>query len=166
MKRSSKILLENELAAAAETWHASGRRIVLTNGCFDILHPGHIRYLKAARALGDLLVVGVNDDASAARLKGPRRPIIPAPDRAELLAALESVDAVTVFSGDAAESLVTTVRPHVYVKGGDYSSVGDRAPVEAKVATQLGAQVVILPYEGGYSTSRIIETIVSRYCKA
>ncbi len=165
MARSSKILTEAEVASLCESWRAEGLRIVLTNGCFDILHPGHVSYLMAARDLGHRLVVGVNDDASTARIKGPHRPILTAGDRAMILSALACVDAVVVFSGETAEALVRTVRPHIYVKGGDYSEAGAKVPPEAVVAREVEAEFVLLPYVSGYSTSGIIQTIVSRYCK-
>lgn len=165
MARSSKILTELEAAAAAQKWRAEGLRVVLTNGCFDLLHPGHVTYLMTARALGDRLVVGLNDDASVSRLKGPLRPVLNAEDRALILAALWCVDAVVIFGGDTAEALVKAIRPHVYVKGGDYSPTGPQAPPEAAAAREEGAEFVVLPYVPGYSTSDIIRTIVSRYCK-
>jgi rfaE bifunctional protein nucleotidyltransferase chain/domain len=165
MERSSKILTQSEAATVAQNWRAQGLRVVLTNGCFDLIHPGHVTYLMAARELGDRLVVGVNDDGSTARLKGSGRPILRASDRALILSALCFVDAVVVFGQDTAEELVRAIRPDVYAKGGDYSDVGPKAPPEAAAARQVGAQFVILPYVSGYSTSDIIKTIVSRYCQ-
>lgn len=107
-------------------WAAAGERVVLTNGCFDLLHVGHTRYLAAARALGDRLVVALNDDASTHRLKGPGRPILPLAERAELLCALRWVDAVVAFGAPTAVAIVTALRPDVYVKGGDYAAAGNR----------------------------------------
>jgi rfaE bifunctional protein nucleotidyltransferase chain/domain len=137
----------------------SGARIVFTNGCFDLLHPGHISYLRAARSLGDALVVGLNSDASARRLeKGPARPIVPERDRAVVLAALESVDAVVLFGEDTPVHLIRELKPAVYVKGGDYR-VEDLP--EAEVAAEMGAEVKILSFEPGHSTTALIEKIKS-----
>ncbi|MDQ3699817.1 MAG: adenylyltransferase/cytidyltransferase family protein, partial [Chloroflexota bacterium] len=106
-----------DLATILDAERAAGRRIVLTNGCFDLLHVGHVRLLQQCRALGEVLVVGVNDDASVRHLKGPTRPLVPAAERAEILAALSAVDYVTVFEEPTAERLAAAVRPEVYVKG-------------------------------------------------
>jgi glycerol-3-phosphate cytidylyltransferase len=132
----------------------AGKRVVFTNGCFDLLHPGHVAYLRTARSLGDALVVGLNSDASLRRLKGPSRPVVPQGDRAFMLEALESVDAVVVFGEDTPVRLMRVLRPAVYVKGGDYRI--EDLP-EAEVADEIGAQVKILPFETGYSTSALIE---------
>jgi rfaE bifunctional protein nucleotidyltransferase chain/domain len=132
----------------------AGKRVVFTNGCFDLLHPGHVAYLRTARSLGDALVVGLNSDASLRRLKGPSRPVVPQGDRAFMLEALESVDAVVVFGEDTPVRLMRVLRPDIYVKGGDYRI--EDLP-EAKVADEIGAQVKILPFETGYSTSALIE---------
>jgi D-glycero-beta-D-manno-heptose 1-phosphate adenylyltransferase len=133
-------------------------RVVFTNGCFDLLHPGHISYLRAARSLGDALVVGLNSDASVRRLKGPSRPVVPEGDRAAVLEALESVDAVVVFGEDTPIRLMRELEPAVYVKGGDYRI--EDLP-EADVAREFGAEVRIIPFEPGYSTSALIEKIKS-----
>ena len=119
--------------ATAEAARTSGRRVVLANGCFDLLHVGHVRYLEDARALGDLLIVGVNGDAAVRRLKGPGRPLMPAAERAEILAALRVVDHVVVFDDDTADALVVLLRPAVHAKGTDYTpeSVPERAAVLA-----------------------------------
>jgi rfaE bifunctional protein nucleotidyltransferase chain/domain len=134
----------------------AGGRVVFTNGCFDLLHPGHVSYLWAARSLGDALVVGLNSDASVHRLKGPSRPVVPEGDRAAVLAALESVDAVVIFSEDTPVRLMRELKPTVYVKGGDYKI--EDLP-EAKVAAEIGAEVRIIPFEPGYSTTALIEKI-------
>lgn len=152
------IVAHNELAyeippQIAEVREAGGR-VVFTNGCFDLIHPGHVSYLRAARSLGDALVVGLNSDASVVRLKGPSRPVVPEGDRAAVLAALEPVDAVVIFDEDAPVRLLRELRPAVYVKGGDYSI--EDLP-EAKVAAEIGAEVEILPFEPGHSTSALIE---------
>jgi rfaE bifunctional protein nucleotidyltransferase chain/domain len=144
----------------------AGRRVVFTNGIFDLLHVGHLRYLRAARALGDLLVVGVNDDACTRRLKGPARPIIPEDERAELLAALEPVDWVVLLGTDTAVEPITLLRPAVYVKGGDYAAApgatGKPLP-EAEAVRAYGGEVVIIPLVPDRSTSGIVERIVARY---
>jgi rfaE bifunctional protein nucleotidyltransferase chain/domain len=136
----------------------AGGRVVFTNGCFDLLHPGHISYLRAARSLGDALVVGLNSDASVRRLKGPSRPVVPEGDRAAVLEALKSVDAVVVFGEDTPIRLMRELEPTVYVKGGDYRI--EDLP-EAEVAREFGAEVRIIPFEPGYSTSALIEKIKS-----
>jgi rfaE bifunctional protein nucleotidyltransferase chain/domain len=136
----------------------SGGRLVFTNGCFDLLHPGHVSYLEAARSLGDALVVGLNSDASVRRLKGSERPINPEGDRAAMLAALRAVDAVVIFDEDTPVRLLREVSPAVYVKGGDYR-VEDLP--EADVAREIGAEVELLPFEPGYSTTALIERIRS-----
>ena len=138
----------------------AGRRVVFTNGYFDLLHVGHVRYLQAARALGDLLIVGVNNDATARRFKGPGRPIISEDGRAEMVAALACVGWVVLFEEDTAQRLVSILKPDVYAKGGDY----DRATLpEAPIVEAYGGQVVLLPYQTGHSTTAIVETILERY---
>jgi len=134
----------------------AGGRVVFTNGCFDLLHPGHVSYLRTARSLGDALVVGLNSDASIRRLKGPSRPVVPEKDRAAVLEALGSVDAVVIFGEDTPTRLMRKLEPAVYVKGGDYR-VEDL--FEAEVARELGAEVRIISFEPGYSTSALIEKI-------
>src|SRR5215210_2937835 len=136
----------------------AGGRVVFTNGCFDLLHPGHVSYLRAARSLGDALVVGLNSDASIKRLKGPSRPVVSEKDRAIMLEALESVDAIILFGEDTPVRLMRELEPAVYVKGGDYR-VEDLP--EAEVAREFGAEVRIIPFETGYSTSALIEKIKS-----
>jgi D-beta-D-heptose 7-phosphate kinase/D-beta-D-heptose 1-phosphate adenosyltransferase len=135
---------------------ALGRRIVFTNGCFDILHRGHITYLDRAKALGDVLVVGLNSDASVARLKGSGRPVNPLEDRAEVLAALSCVDLVVPFEEDLPLEIIDRVAPDVFVKGGDYTT--EMLP-EAELVRRLGAELRILPYVEERSTSGIIERI-------
>ena len=134
----------------------AGGRVVFTNGCFDLLHPGHVSYLRPARSLGDALVIGLNSDASVRKLKGPSRPVVPEKDRATVLEALESVDAVVIFAEDTPVHLMRELKPAVYVKGGDYR-IEDLQ--EAKVADEIGAEVKILPFEPGYSTTALIEKI-------
>ncbi len=144
------------LVARLQLHRRAGHRVVLTNGCFDILHSGHIAYLSQAKALGDVLVVGLNSDAGVRRLKGPARPINGLADRAAVLAALSAVDHIVAFDEDSPVALVRAVRPDVFVKGGDYTL--DRLP-EAAVVRELGGVVRILPYVGDRSTTSIIERI-------
>jgi rfaE bifunctional protein nucleotidyltransferase chain/domain len=134
----------------------AGGRVVFSNGCFDLLHPGHVSYLRVARSLGDALVVGLNSDASVRRLKGPPRPVVPEKDRATMLAALESVDAVVIFAEDTPVRLIRELKPAVYVKGGDYRI--EDLP-EANVAADIETEIRIIPFEPGYSTSALIERI-------
>ena len=144
------------LAARLEARRTRGEHIVSTNGVFDILHVGHVRYLQAARALGDLLVVGVNSDACARRLKGPTRPFTPEDERAELLAALACVDYVTVFDEPTPEAFLAAMRPHLHAKGGDYDV--ERMP-ETAVVRANGGEVVALPFVAGRSTTDLVERI-------
>jgi rfaE bifunctional protein nucleotidyltransferase chain/domain len=132
----------------------AGRRIVFTNGVFDLLHPGHVRYLQAARAHGDLLIVGLNSDASVRRNKGPERPINPENERAEVLAALACVDAVSVFDEDTPADIIKRLQPDILVKGSDWPAdqIVGRDTVEAR-----GGKVILEPVEQGYSTSAIID---------
>jgi D-beta-D-heptose 7-phosphate kinase/D-beta-D-heptose 1-phosphate adenosyltransferase len=151
--RRDKLQPLNELLIDLEERRQKGERIVFTNGCFDVLHAGHVRYLKQARDLGQVLVVGLNSDDSVRRLKGPSRPLNPAEARAEVLAGLGCVDYVTVFDEDTPQKLIELVRPHVLVKGADYrpEQVVGREFVEAQ-----GGQVVLIPLVAGYSTSRLV----------
>jgi rfaE bifunctional protein nucleotidyltransferase chain/domain len=137
---------------------AAGKKIVATNGCFDLLHVGHVRYLQAARALGDFLAVGLNGDKSVEELKGTGRPLRNENDRAEILAALQCVDLVSVFPQSRATKFLAAVRPAVYVKGGDYSSETLNQE-ELAMLKQIGAEVRLIPFEEGYSTSAFIEQI-------
>ncbi len=146
------------LVAERARLREAGVRVVLTNGVFDLLHVGHLRYLQAARALGDCLIVGVNDDASVRRLKGPTRPIVPAAERAELVAGLACVDYVAIFDEDTAAALVQALRPDVYVKGGDYGPGGAALP-EAEIVAAHGGVTTILPLEPGRSTTSIVDAI-------
>jgi rfaE bifunctional protein nucleotidyltransferase chain/domain len=146
--------------AVAETARAAGRRVVLANGCFDLLHVGHIRYLEDARALGDLLIVGVNGDAAVRRLKGPGRPLMPAAERAEMLAALRAVDHVVVFDDDTADNLVGLLRPTVHAKGTDYTT--DSVPERAAVLA-AGGRVAIAGDAKAHSTRDVIAEILTRF---
>lgn len=143
----------------AQAWRAGQTgRVVLTNGHFDLLHIGHVRYLQAARDLGDVLIVGLNSDASTAARK-PGRPLVPQEDRAELLAALGCVDAVVIFDALTANELVEALRPEVYVKGGDWGRPDGPKPPEAERVTAQGGRVVYLPYVPDRSTTLIIQRI-------
>lgn len=146
----------NEIAALVETEKQKGKTVVLTNGCFDILHAGHVRYLAAARAVGDCLVLGLNSDSSVRALKGPSRPINSELDRAEVVDGLRSVDYVVIFEETTAEALVRDMKPDYYAKGGDYSL--DSLP-EAKAVAECGGEVVFLPFIEGKSSTKIIQKI-------
>ena len=146
------ILSWAELAARLDAHRARGERIVSTNGVFDVLHVGHARYLRQARELGDLLVVGVNSDACTRRLKGPTRPFVPERERAELLDALRCVDYVTLFDEPTPEKLLAAIRPRFHAKGGDYDV--ETMP-ETPIVRQFGGEVIALPFVDGHSTTEI-----------
>ena len=152
-----RIHTRESFAALAERLRSEGKRVVFTNGVFDILHVGHLRYLEAARALGDALLIGVNADASVKRLKGDSRPINSEAERAELLAALRCVDGVCVFAEDTPVELIRAVKPNVHAKGGDYADP-DVLP-ETPLVRELGGEVVILPLVPDRSSSRIINVL-------
>ena len=154
-----KVLRGRALLQRLADLRAEGKRIVFTNGCFDLLHPGHVRYLRAAKRLGDVLVVGVNGDASVRRLKGPGRPLMPQRDRCTVLAALEMVDWVTVFDDDTPQRLIERVQPDVLVKGGDWRP--DQI-VGADVVRARGGTVRSLPFARGYSTTALVERIARK----
>ena len=152
---AGKIVTAEELACVRDTLAAEGKKLVFTNGCFDLLHVGHVRYLQAARALGDALVVAVNGDDSVRALKGPTRPINPEADRAEVLAALECVDYVVIFPEVRITRLFLAARPQIYAKGGDYTpdtlDKGERAVID-----EAGSEIRILPLVPGRSTTNIL----------
>jgi rfaE bifunctional protein nucleotidyltransferase chain/domain len=156
-----KIVAFQHIAARRGEWTDAGRTIVATNGCFDVLHVGHVRYLQAAKRLGDFLWVGVNDDASVRELKGEGRPVNEASDRAELIAALDCVDAVTVFSGVRATGFLEAVKPHVYVKGGDYT-LQTLDPEEKHALERMKARVEIIQLVPGKSTTATLRKIRQR----
>jgi D-glycero-beta-D-manno-heptose 1-phosphate adenylyltransferase len=146
------------LIVLREDWKRTGQKVVFTNGCYDILHPGHIRLLESARSLGDILILALNTDASVQRLKGPTRPLIPEGERAELAAALQAVDAVTFFDEDTPRELIAAVLPDILIKGADWAHfIAGREEVEA-----AGGQVLALPLEPGYSTTGILEEVLAR----
>jgi rfaE bifunctional protein nucleotidyltransferase chain/domain len=155
---SEKVVPIEELARRAKQLRDGGKTIVATNGCFDLLHLGHVRYLQAARARGDVLVVGINGDESVRQLKGVGRPLNKARARAAVLAALECVDLVTVFPELRATRFIEAAGPAVYVKGGDYEretlNAEERAALE-----KIGAKIDIVPFVEGYSTSRLLEQL-------
>ena len=147
-----------ELVGARAEWKAAGKTVVFTNGCYDLLHPGHIRLLEQARSLGDILILALNSDDSVRRLKGPSRPLIPERERAEVALGLEAVDAVTLFEEDTPRELIAAVLPDVLVKGADWAHwIAGREEVEA-----AGGKVMALSLEPGYSTTGIVETILAR----
>lgn len=154
----AKILSLEQLAQRSERIRRDGEKLVLTNGCFDLLHVGHVRYLEQARELGDYLAVALNGDASVRALKGGGRPINSAADRAEVLAALASVDFVTIFPAVRATAVIEAVRPAIYVKGGDYTAEG--LDLEERAALgKAGVEIRILPLVPGKSTSGIVEQL-------
>lgn len=156
----TKLYTAEELAQLFAKLRQQGKRIVFTNGCFDLLHPGHIHTLTQAKALGDVLVVGINSDISVKRLKGEPRPILNGTERALLLCALEMVDYVTIFDEDTPRELLRLLRPQVLVKGGDWSveEVAGREIVE-----ESGGKVVVIPYQAGFSTTNIIRRVLDAY---
>jgi rfaE bifunctional protein nucleotidyltransferase chain/domain len=149
-----------EAGALAARLRAEGRRVVLANGCFDLLHVGHVRYLDAARALGDVLFVGLNSDAAVTRLKGAGRPLMPAAERAEILTALRAVDHVVIFDEDTADRLVALVRPTVHAKGTDYTD--DTVP-EAAAVRAAGGRVAIVGDPKSHATRDLIARIRERF---
>ena len=155
-----KIKTRKELLRIIKDLKAKGKRIVFTNGCFDLLHIGHVRYLEKARALGDVLVVGVNSDSSVRKLKGPKRPILPEEERAGILSGLGCVDYITIFREIDPLKLITSLRPDLLVKGGDWTK---EQTVGKEVVERLGGEVVIIPFIKGASTSNLIETILKRF---
>lgn len=153
---SAKILSLSELSERADEIRQAGQRLVLTNGCFDLLHVGHVRYLRQARELGDFLVVAVNGDESVRALKGAGRPLNSEEDRAEVLAALEGVDFVTIFPALGATAVIEALRPAIYVKGGDYT-LESLDPEEVAALKRAGSEIKTLALVPGKSTSGLIE---------
>ena len=153
---TSRLLSRDAAAALVASLRADSKRIVFTNGVFDLLHPGHVRYLRAARELGDVLIVGLNGDASVRKNKGPARPITPEQERAEVLAALTFVDAVVIFDEDTPADIIRAIQPDLLVKGADWPAdqIVGRDTVEAR-----GGRVVLVPVETGYSTTGILERV-------
>jgi rfaE bifunctional protein nucleotidyltransferase chain/domain len=148
----------DELIRQRAEWKRDGKTVVFTNGCYDLLHPGHVRLLEAARSRGDILILALNTDASVQRLKGPSRPLIGEHDRVALACALEAVDAVTTFDEDTPRELIAAVLPDILIKGADWAHfIAGREEVEA-----AGGQVLALPLEPGYSTTNIVDAILQR----
>ena len=147
-----------ELLTARNQWRADGRAVVFTNGCYDLLHPGHVRLLEQARSLGEILILALNSDTSVTRMKGPSRPIVPQNERAELAASLAAVDAAVLFDEDTPRELIAQLLPDILVKGADWSHfVAGREEVEAS-----GGRVLTLPLEAGYSSSQLIDELLRR----
>ena len=148
-----RLYSREELLQQCAEWKRAGKIVVFTNGCYDLLHPGHIRLLEQARSLGDVLILALNSDDSIRRLKGPSRPLLPERDRVALAAALAAVDAVTLFSEDTPRELIAAVLPDMLVKGADWAHwIAGREEVEA-----AGGRVLALPLESGYSTTEIVD---------
>jgi rfaE bifunctional protein nucleotidyltransferase chain/domain len=152
------IYTRSELVQARARWRTAGKTVVFTNGCYDLLHPGHVRLLERARSLGDMLILALNTDASVARLKGPSRPLIAEQERARMASALAAVDAVAFFDEDTPRELIAAVLPDVLVKGADWAHfVAGREEVEA-----AGGKVMLLPLEPGFSTTNIEQELLAR----
>lgn len=147
-----------ELVEQRRRWKLAGRTVVFTNGCYDLLHPGHIRLLERCRSMGDVLILALNSDAGVRRMKGPSRPLLDESERAEVALALQAVDAVTLFDEETPRELIAEILPDVLVKGADWSHfIAGREEVEA-----AGGKVVAAPLEPGYSTTNIVNTILGR----
>jgi len=158
MEGMGPVLTRADLVAARAAWRAAGRTVVFTNGCYDILHPGHIRTLERSKALGDILILALNSDASVNRIKGPKRPILDETRRAALAGALAAVDAVTIFDEETPRELIAEVLPDILVKGSDWSHwVAGREEVEA-----AGGRVELLALEPGFSTTSTVEEILAK----
>jgi len=157
-----KIKERKELLRIVKNLKGKGKRIVFTNGCFDLLHLGHVRYLEKAKSLGDVLVVGVNSDSSVRKLKGPKRPILSQGERTEILSGLGCVDYITIFNEADPLKLITSLKPNLLVKGGDWTR--DQI-VGREVVERSGGELVIIPFIKGASTSNVIDTILKRYEK-
>lgn len=151
-----KVIERRALAELIKGFKEEKKAVVFTNGCFDILHAGHVRYLQAAKALGDVLMLGLNSDTSVQALKGPMRPINSQQDRAEVLAGLEAVDYIVIFDEITAEKLIEDIKPDIYVKGGDY--VIDNLP-EVNIVRQYGGKIILLPEVKGRSSTNMIKKI-------
>lgn len=158
----SKIKTQDELREIIDDLRMAGKKVVFTNGCFDLIHTGHVRYLKIARSYGDVLVVAANSDESVRRLKGDKRPIMPQDERVEVLAALSMVDYVTLFEEDDPHRVITELMPDVLVKGGDWDV---ERIVGRDVVQQSGGKVYSIPYIEGSSTTTIIDRVIERYCR-
>ncbi|MEI6757514.1 MAG: D-glycero-beta-D-manno-heptose 1-phosphate adenylyltransferase [Chlorobium sp.] len=163
MSNSGKLLSKSAVLEQVRAWQASGKKVVFSNGCFDILHAGHVEYLAAAKQLGDVLLIGLNSDASVRRLKGPERPVCGESDRAALLSALQAVDAVTLFDEDTPEELINSLLPDILVKGSDWAV---EQIAGARAVLEHGGKVLTLPLLEGRSTTGIIEKILQLHSKS
>jgi rfaE bifunctional protein nucleotidyltransferase chain/domain len=157
LERRSVALTATEAAALVEALHRAGKAVVFTNGVFDLLHPGHVRYLQRARQLGEALIVGINSDRSVRAIKGPARPIVPEQERAEIVRSLHGVDAVVVFDEDTPDAIISALQPDILVKGADWA---EDAIVGRDVVEARGGRVVRIPVEAGYSTTTLVEKIL------
>ena len=160
MNFEAKIIAWAELPAWRAKLRASGKRLVVTNGCFDLLHRGHVTYLQAARSQGEALLVGLNSDVSVGQLKGPDRPLNAEADRAAVLAALESVDGVCIFAEKTATRFIERAQPDIYVKGGDYT-VETLNQEERRVVESAGGKIMVLPVVPGKSTTALLKKLSS-----
>ncbi|HWH72485.1 MAG TPA: D-glycero-beta-D-manno-heptose 1-phosphate adenylyltransferase [Candidatus Sulfotelmatobacter sp.] len=158
MNFREKIIAWDQLPAWRQAMRASGKRLVVTNGCFDLLHLGHVTYLEQARNLGDALLLGVNGDEGVRQLKGPQRPVNAEADRAAVLAALASVDGVCIFAEKTASRFLTAAQPDIYVKGGDYT-LDTINQEERRIVEQAGGKIVIIPFVPGKSTTGLLKKI-------
>jgi D-beta-D-heptose 7-phosphate kinase/D-beta-D-heptose 1-phosphate adenosyltransferase len=156
----SKLKTLNELIALRTGWSRAGKKVVWTNGCFDLLHAGHVRSFRDAKSLGDILIVGVNSDASVRAIKGESRPIVNEEDRAEIIAALEMVDYVTIFSEATPVAVLAKLQPDVHCKGADYAD-GMRPVPERDIVLAYGGKIHFLPFHAGKSTTALVERIGS-----
>jgi D-beta-D-heptose 7-phosphate kinase/D-beta-D-heptose 1-phosphate adenosyltransferase len=159
---ASKIMELEDAKRLRATLKEQGKKVVFTNGCFDILHPGHTRYLEQARALGDHLLVAVNSDSSVRAIKGPKRPVVDEKSRAEVLAALAFVDTVIIFDEETPLEVINELVPDILVKGGDWPE--DRI-IGSDTVKKAGGRVERIPFAEGFSTSLIVEAVIERYCK-
>ncbi|ABL64405.1 rfaE bifunctional protein [Chlorobium phaeobacteroides DSM 266] len=159
---NSKLLTRAKAKEQVIAWQSSGKKVVFSNGCFDILHAGHVQYLSRARQLGDILLIGLNSDASIQRIKGPLRPVCAEQDRAAVLSALQMVDAITLFDEDTPEALIEALLPDILVKGADWDI---ERIAGAKAVLQSGGKVLTLPILEGRSTTGIIEKVIQIYGK-
>lgn len=158
MNAMGQFYSREELVSTRAEWKAQGKKVVFTNGCYDILHPGHIRLLERSRSLGDILILALNTDSSVQRIKGPKRPFLNEQQRVEIAKHLQAVDAITLFDEDTPRDLIAAVLPDVLIKGADWSHfIAGREEVEA-----AGGEVLALPLEPGYSTTNIVDEIVRR----
>lgn len=159
MNFREKVIPWDQLPAWRTAFRATGKKLVVTNGCFDLLHLGHVTYLESARKQGDALLVGVNSDDAVRQLKGPQRPVTAEQDRAQVLAALESVDAVCIFAERTAARFLERAEPDIYVKGGDYT-LDTLNQEERRIVEKAGGRIVIIPFVPGKSTTGTLEKIL------